>query len=125
MLHGGGEVAPEHPLSLYDYDSHRILRVADLAVDLDSRRAWLGIHELALSQREFDLLAYLCEHRGRPVSRSELLSTVWHKPVQDDSNLVEVYIGYLRRKLEQDGSRRLIWNLRGRGYVLSDSSPEP
>lgn len=105
------------------------LRVGDLDVEPVSRRAVRAGRILELSAREFELLEYLMRHAGRIVSREALARDVWRDPEPGLSNVVDVYINYLRKKLEFDGRPRMITTVRGQGYVLEgpdsrDESPE-
>ena len=98
------------------------LRVGDLEVDPVSRRAVRAGRILDLSAREFELLEYLIRHAGQIVSREALARDVWRDPEPGLSNVVDVYINYLRKKLEFDDRPRMITTVRGQGYVLA--SPE-
>jgi two-component system, OmpR family, response regulator len=90
------------------------LTVGELRLDPASRQVTLADRELELTQREFALLEYLMRHPGRVVSKTELLDHVWDSSGQTDPNLVEVYVGYLRRKIGRD----LVATVRGAGYRL-------
>ena len=94
------------------------ITVADLMVDPDAGRVRRGASEIVLTATEFKLLCYLAEHRGKVVTKTQILSAIWGFDVYD-ANLVEVHISALRRKLEQHGPR-LLHTLRGLGYVLRD-----
>lgn len=95
-----------------------VMDVGDLRVDLDGREARRGGRLLALTRTEFDLLAVLAVAPRRVLTREHLLREVWGYDFDPGTNLLEVYIGYLRRKTEVDGLPRLIHNVRGVGYVL-------
>lgn len=100
------------------------LQVGDLQLFPDGRQVSRGGRSLALTAREYQLLLLLLEQRGRVVSRERILQRVWPDQQQGGaSNVIEVYIRYLRQKLEQGGERRLIHTVRGRGYCLSDGPP--
>jgi two-component system copper resistance phosphate regulon response regulator CusR len=96
------------------------LRILDLELDFISRRASRSGEILNLSPQEFVLLAYLCRHAGRVVTRSMLLSEVWGMRIQPDTNIVDVHIYRLRGKVDTEGREPLIKTLRGIGYVLKD-----
>jgi DNA-binding response OmpR family regulator len=96
------------------------LRVLDLELDFISRRASRGGEVLNLSPQEFVLLAYLCRHAGRVVTRSMLLSEVWGMRIQPNTNVVDVHVYRLRGKVDTEGREPLIKTLRGIGYVLKD-----
>ena len=88
------------------------------------QEAWRGQRSLALTAREFALLQLLLHQAGEVVSRDTILEVVW--PDQDSaaSNIIEVYVRYLRQKLELGGERRLIHTVRGQGYCLAESLPK-
>lgn len=94
------------------------LVVGDLVVDPEAGRVLRGEVVITLTATEFQLLRYLAEHRGRVLSKTQILSAVWGFDAYDP-NLVEVFISALRRKLEQHGPR-LLHTVRGLGYVLRD-----
>jgi DNA-binding response OmpR family regulator len=92
------------------------LEAAGLELDLLTREARAGDAEIPLSAREFALLAYLMRHPGQVLSREQILNGVWGYTFDPRSNLVDVYIGYLRRKLGPEGDA--IETVRGMGYRL-------
>lgn len=94
------------------------LEVADLRVDVAARRVWRSGEEIRLTAREFDLLRYLVEHAGRVLSRTRLLEAVWDTQDDPGSNTVDVYISYLRGKIDRGHDRPLLHTVRGVGYVL-------
>nr|WP_254216810.1 response regulator transcription factor [Synechococcus sp. CCY 9618] len=100
-----------------------LLQVGDLRVDPVARQAWRGPRQLTLTAREYQLLLLLLRHRGAVVSREQILEEIWADQGGGASNVIEVYVRYLRQKLEQEGERRLIHTVRGRGYSLSDGRP--
>lgn len=95
------------------------LRVADLVINLDGREAFRGGRRVELSAKEFELLHLLAGHPGKVFSRFDIEEKVW-PDYTGESNVVDVYVGYLRRKLEAGGERRLIHTVRGVGYVLRE-----
>lgn len=94
------------------------LQVGDLRVDLLARRAWRGERAVELSNREFVLLEYLLRHPGQVLSREQILSAVWDYDFDPQSNVVDVYIRYLRRKIDTPAAPSLIATVRGAGYRL-------
>ena len=94
------------------------LRFANLELDPVSRRVARGDDVLDLSAREFELLEYLMRNAGQTVSRDTLAADVWREPEPGLTNVIDVYINYLRKKLERGGRSRLIQTVRGQGYVL-------
>lgn len=93
---------------------------ADLEVDEAARRVTRAGVVLPLTATEFDLLLAFLREPRRVLSRERLLDAAWGFAPDTISNVVDVYVGYLRRKLEADGRRRLIWTVRGAGYVLRE-----
>jgi two-component system response regulator MprA len=98
-------------------------RFADLVVDLAAREVHRGDRMVELTKREFDLLALLIHHPRRVISRERLLTEAWGYRAAVETNAVDVYVGYLRRKLEEGGEERLIWTVRGAGFVLREARP--
>ena len=98
------------------------LRVADLRIDLGSRRAWRAETELSLTRKEFDLLARLAQEAGRVVSREALMSDVWDMNWFGSTKTLDVHIAWLRRKLGDDpGAPAYIRTVRGVGFRLGDT----
>lgn len=91
---------------------------ADLVLDPLARQAHRGSRELELTALEFDLLAHFLAHPRQVLTRTQLLDAVWRMPPSTASNVVDVYVGYLRAKLEAGGEPRLLHTVRGVGYVL-------
>lgn len=98
------------------------LAVGNLSLDPGTWEASMDGEPLQLTRTEFALLEMFMRHPGQVLSRGQLYSDVWSASLDESSNAVEVYVGYLRRKLERDGRRRLIHTVRGVGYVLRMSS---
>ncbi len=94
------------------------LQVADLRLDASTRVARRGARLIELSAREFQLLEYLMRHSERAVSRTQLLQAVWSFDYSGASNVVDVYVGYLRRKIDGDGETALVHTVRGVGYMI-------
>ena len=95
------------------------IRVADLIINLEGREVFRSGRRIELSNKEFELLELLAKNPGKVFSRYEIEEKVW-RGYQGGSNVVDVYIGYLRKKLEAAGERRLIHTVRGVGYVLRE-----
>jgi two-component system OmpR family response regulator len=95
-----------------------VLRVADLEMDLLARRVRRGGMELDLLPREFQLLEYFMRNEGRVVSRAMLLANVWDVHFDPMTNIVDVYVGRLRRKVDAGDARPLIHTVRGVGFCL-------
>jgi two-component system, OmpR family, response regulator NblR len=96
------------------------LRFADLALDLVTHRAFRSEQPIDLTVKEFELLRYLLSHPEIELSREQILENVWGYDFLGESNVIEVYVRYLRLKLEKDGGKRLIQTVRGVGYVLRE-----
>jgi two-component system response regulator MprA len=96
-------------------------KVADLVVDPSSRRVWRGDREVELTKTEFDLLAVLVRNAGIVLTHSAIYDAVWGYDFGPDSKTLAVYVGYVRRKLEEGGEPRLIQTVRGVGYTLRPS----
>jgi two-component system response regulator MprA len=95
------------------------LRVGNLVLDPVARTAERGDRPLGLTQREFELLECFMRHPGEPLARSAIAKFVWHGTVdQADSNIVDVYVAYLRKKLDGEGDEPMLHTLRGVGYML-------
>jgi two-component system OmpR family response regulator len=95
------------------------LRLADLQLDLRTRRAMRASRPIALQPREFRLLEYLVRHQGQVVTRTMLLEAVWDYYFDPQTNVIDVQISRLRRKIDQGFSPRLLHTLRGVGYIMS------
>ena len=79
---------------------------------------------MGLTAREYQVLLLLLERKGTVVSRELILRQVWNDDQATTSNVIEVYVRYLRQKLEEGGERRLIHTIRGQGYCLSERLPQ-
>ncbi|MEA2526097.1 MAG: hypothetical protein QOF73_3324 [Thermomicrobiales bacterium] len=88
----------------------------DLRVDLLSHRVWRGDQPVTLSRREFALLEYFVRNQGRLLPRQQILTDVWEHDFEGESNVVDVYVRYLRAKLDRPGEPSLIAAVRGVGY---------
>jgi two-component system OmpR family response regulator len=94
------------------------LELGDLTLDIISRTCRRGDAEIPLSPREFALLEALLRHAGEVISKQELLDRVWGEDFEGDPNVVEVYVGYLRRKIDRPFGRTDLETVRGEGYRL-------
>ncbi len=101
-------------------DRH-LLRCADLEIDVDAVEARRGGRTIELTALEFRLLEHLCSNQRVVLTRPQILESVWGLDADTTSNVVDVYVRYLRNKLEADGEARLIHTVRGVGYVLKDA----
>lgn len=96
------------------------LRVGEIELDCARRRLLCNDRHVDLTIRESELLEYLINHRGKVVNRDQLAREVWHDPMGGVTNVVDVYINYLRKKLEKAGAQGCIQTVRGVGYILKD-----
>lgn len=103
-------------------DTRMVLECGDLAIDLRTRQAQRGKRQLYLSATEFSVLELLMRNTGKPVSKAQILEHVWHDDASRDDNVVEVYINYLRNKIEREGLPRLLHTQRGKGYLVTCGS---
>jgi two-component system response regulator MprA len=105
--------------------AHRhILTYREVELDLLKRVVKRGERQASLSAREVDLLAYLILHAEETIPRERILEDVWGEEGEDDTNVLNVYVNYLRNKLEGGRLPRLIHTIRGIGYLLSESDPD-
>jgi two-component system OmpR family response regulator len=96
-----------------------VLEAGDLRFDPAAKRVWRGEEEVILTSREMALLEFLLRRRGDVASKREILEQVWDYEFPGDPNIVEVYIGHLRKKLDRPFGRRAIETIRGAGYRLA------
>ena len=97
-----------------------ILTAGSLSVELSSKRVMREGQEILLSAKEFALLETLLRHKGQVLSRAQLENQVWDFGFEGGSNIVDVYIRYLRRKVDDPFEKKLIHTIRGAGYVLRE-----
>lgn len=94
------------------------LKLADLTLDLSKKIAVRAEHKIDFTKTEFELLKYLMENAGRVVSREQILNHVWGYSTDVESRVVDVYIGYLRKKIDNGFDKKLIKNKRDFGYLI-------
>ena len=99
-----------------------LLTVADLTLDLNSRLDRRGGREISLSSKEFSLLRYLMQNAGIVLTRDKLEQHIWNYDFTGGSNVIDVYIRYLRKKIDDGQDVKLIHTVRGQGYVLKEPS---
>jgi OmpR family response regulator NblR len=104
-----------------DLPNSEQLRFGDLILDLSFRQALRGDRVIELTMKEFELLKFLMEHPREVLTREQILENVWGYDFVGESNVIEVYVRYLRLKIEDDGEKRLIQTVRGVGYVLRET----
>lgn len=98
-----------------------MLQFEDLSLNRRTRQVVRGQRAIELTAKEFDLLDYLLSHPQQVYTRDQILEHVWGYDFAGDSNVIEVYVRYLRLKLEENNEKRLIHTVRGVGYVLRES----
>ncbi len=96
------------------------LQVDDLTMDCNSHKVERAGREITLSAREYAILEYLMSNKGLVLSREKIENHVWNFDYEGGTNVVDVYIRYLRKKIDVDHDRKLIHTVRGRGYVIRD-----
>lgn len=111
LLRRGPELRPE------------AVQVADLLIDTRSRRVWRSNRPIELTAKEYALLDYLARHVDEVVGRAEIGEHVWDEAFDPFSNLIEVYVQRLRRKIDEGRSLKLLRTLRGEGYMLCSGEP--
>lgn len=97
-----------------------ILNVADLELDLDKKTAKRGNKIIELTAKEFLLLEYLMRNRGRVLSRDDIANKVWESNFSVNTNVVDVYVNFLRKKIDKGAEKKLIHTRVGLGYTLDD-----
>jgi DNA-binding response OmpR family regulator len=97
-----------------------LLQFEDLSLNRRTREVHRGQRSIELTAKEFDLLQYLMSHPRQVFTRDQILENIWGYDFLGDSNIIEVYVRYLRLKLEQKGEKRLIYTARGVGYSLRE-----
>ncbi len=98
------------------------LAVGDLVMDCATKRVTRGGREITLSAREYALLEYLMHNVGITLSREQIEDHIWNYDYEGGTNVVDVYISYLRRKIDSGQKKKLIHTVRGRGYVIREDA---
>jgi DNA-binding response OmpR family regulator len=99
-------------------NEHNFLSLQNLIVDLDARKVTNGDHEIVCSKREFDLLVMFIQNANRVLTREQLLDKVWGYDSEVEMKIVDVYVRYLRNKIDIPGEESLIHTMRGIGYMM-------
>lgn len=103
--------------------TENILRVANLTVDLNARTAFRDSTAITLSSKEFSILEYMMRNQGIVLTREKIEQHIWNYDYEGSSNVIDVYIRYLRKKIDDSYSPKLIHTVRGAGYVLKEITP--
>lgn len=101
-------------------DNDDTLTIGDLTIELISRKVYRKDHSIDLTPREFELLLYLAQHKNEEKTRDEILHEVWGYEYIGDTNVVDVYIRYLRQKMDKGYRHKLLHTVRGVGYMLKE-----
>lgn len=102
--------------------TEKLLVCGDLVMDTDAKRVTRADQEIRLTAREYALLRFLLQHKGRVTGRAEILDKVWDTSFETESNVVDVYINMLRRKVDKPFGQPLIHTVTGMGYLLRDEA---
>ena len=105
---------PKYPLD------DNILRIADLVLDLNKKIVVRAGKQIELTSKEFSLLEYFLRNQGKVIPRTELSKNVWNVDFDTGTNMVEVYVNYLRKKIDRDFGKKLIHTQFGMGYILKE-----
>lgn len=97
-----------------------VYEYGELQVDMGKHEVRYGLEQISLTKKEYDLLAYLLQHRNEVVSRETLLSEVWDYDYVGETNVVDVYIRYIRQKIDDHYGVKIINTVRGVGYIIKD-----
>lgn len=100
--------------------SEQLLRVADLVIDLDSKSVRRGDTTIDLTAKEFALLEYLVRNKGRVVSKADIAEKIWNINFDTGTNVIEVYVNFLRKKIDKNFPVKLIHTHIGMGYILKE-----
>lgn len=101
-----------------------VMKVGSLTLDPRSSYIKRGGREILLTAREFSLMLFFMQHANRLLTRTEILENVWDSNYDGFGNVVDVYVNYLRNKLEEEGESRVIETVRGRGYILKENADD-
>jgi DNA-binding response OmpR family regulator len=96
------------------------IRFADLRLDPVNHKVWRGQVEIVLTAKEYNLLAYMVRNAGNVLSRANIADNCWEYPFETFTNIIDVYINYLRKKVDGKFATKLIHTVRGQGYILKE-----
>ncbi|MDC5853473.1 response regulator transcription factor [Vibrio europaeus] len=114
------EVLARRPSESQSQANNTELKLDSLSLDIYTRKAKRGEVDIALNTREYQILLYLMENRGRIVTRTMLLEKVWNHHFDPQTNVIDVHISRLRKKIDLDGYKPLLHTVRGAGYVMEE-----
>lgn len=104
-----------------EVSNQKILKLADLEVDLDSRIVRRAGINIDLTAKEFSLLVYLLRHKGKVVSKVEIAEKIWDITFDTGTNVIEVYVNFLRKKIDRDFNQKLLHTRTGMGYIMKET----
>lgn len=99
---------------------HSILKLGDIELNLDTHQVFRDSNEIALTQKEFSLLEFLIRNKGKVCTRTRIIEHVWDMNFDSDTSIIDVYINFLRKKLDANGKNNFIHTVRGVGYIVRD-----
>lgn len=102
-------------------DKGNVLKISDLELNLDTKTAFRAGKEIALTAKEFALMEYLMRNRNKVVSKMDIAEKVWDINFESGTNIIEVYLNYLRKKIDFDPAAKLIHTVHGFGYILKEN----
>jgi len=104
----------------FDTSKDRVLSIDNLTIDLNSKEVYRGDRYIQLTSREFHLLEYLVENKGKVRSRIDIAEKIWEQSFDYGSNVIDVYINYLRKKIDLENEKKIIHTVIGMGYVIRE-----
>ena len=107
--------------SIHGIPGGRLLRIADLEINLDSKEVFRSGNKISLTAKEFQLLEYLVRNKNRVVSRAAIAGKVWDIGFDTGTNVIDVYINFLRKKIDKDHPLKLIHTQVGMGYIMKEA----
>ncbi|MHC1774806.1 MAG: response regulator transcription factor [Lentimicrobium sp.] len=107
-----------------DIQSHTQLKIADLIIDLDSKSVTRGDKPIELTAKEFSLLEYLVRNKGKVISKADIAEKIWNINFDTGTNVIEVYVNFLRKKIDRNFPVKLIHTQIGMGYILKEAGPD-
>ena len=106
--------------AIHGLPSGHFLRIADLEINLDSKEVFRAGNKISLTAKEFQLLEYLVRNKNRVVSRADIAGRVWDIGFDTGTNVIDVYINFLRKKIDKEYSVKLIHTHIGMGYIMKE-----
>ncbi len=107
-----------------DVQRHTQLKIADLVIDLESKSVTRGDKQIELTAKEFSLLEYLVRNKGKVISKADIAEKIWNINFDTGTNVIEVYVNFLRKKIDRNFPVKLIHTQIGMGYILKEAGPD-